>query len=227
MNHPTRFFSLTLLFLAIGVSGFSQKHTHGIVVDSISLKTIPGIHVRIKNKTGGTTTNAQGVFNLFTAPADTLILTFVGYHTFELPLLFEEQDILIRMSEKSILLDEVTITRSRILPSTIVRTKRTMPTATMSKGQAFSSPIDYFSKWQKEKRKLVKYITENDRIKTYVEVINDESLRENIMFEHDLTEKTYYDLLVKFNEQNRLLTYSTNPIDIANALELFFRKNVK
>jgi hypothetical protein len=227
MNHSVRFFSLVLLFLLIVVSGFSQKHTRGIVIDSISLKTLPGVHVRFKNKSGGTTTNAQGVFNLATSPADTLILTYIGFNTLELPLLFEEEDILIRISEKAILLEEITITGNRILPSTIVRTQRTMPTATMSKGQAFSSPIDYFSKWQKEKRKLAKFITENDRIRTYVDVINDELLRENIRYEHDLSEDEYYKLLVKFNEQNRLLTYSNDPIEIADALQAFFRKNVK
>jgi CarboxypepD_reg-like domain len=211
----------------IGVTGFSQKRTRGIVVDSITLKTLPGIHVRIKNKAGGTTSDAQGVFILPTIPADTLILTFVGYYTVELPLLFEEEDILIRMSEKVRMLSEVTITANRILPSVIYRSTRTMPKSTFKKGQAFGSPIDYFSKWQREKRKLVKYINENDRIKTYVDVINDQALRESIMDEYELSESTYYNLLAKFNEQNRVLTYSKDPIEIADALEAFFRRNVK
>lgn len=211
----------------MGVGGFSQKRTRGIVVDSLSLKAIPGIHVRIKNKAGGTTTNSEGVFILPTSPADTLMLTFVGYYSLELPLLFEEEDILIRMNEKVIMLDEVSVTAKRILPSEIVRAKRTMPTAVMEKGQGFSSPIDYFSKWQKEKRKLVKFINENDRVKTYVDVVNDQMLRESIMYELDLSEDKYYNLLSKFNEQNRLLMYSTDPIEIADALEAFFRKNVR
>lgn len=227
MTNFARFLSFIILFLLIGISGFSQKHTRGIVVDSITLKTLPGIHVRIKNKAGGTTTNTQGVFILPTTPADTLVLTFVGYYTVEIPLLFEEEDILIRMSEKVRMLSEVTITANRILPSVIYRTPRTMPKSTFSKGQAFSSPIDYFSKWQKEKRKLVKYINENERIKTYVDVINDQALRESIMDEHELSENSYYNLLAKFNEQNKLLTYSKDPIEIADALEAFFRKHAK
>ncbi len=227
MNKLVRSTFFIILFLFIGAEGFSQKRTRGIVVDSLSLKAIPGIHVRIKNKTGGTTTNSEGVFILPTSPADTLVLTFVGYYTLELPLLFEEEDILIRMTEKVIMLDEVSITASRILPSEIIRTKRTMPTAVMEKGQGFSSPIDYFSKWQKEKRKLVKFINENDRVKTYVDVVNDQMLRESIRYELDLSEDAYYNLLAKFNEQNRLLMYSTDPIEIADALEAFFRKNVK
>jgi hypothetical protein len=227
MNNFARLVFLIVLFLLIGVTGFSQKHTRGIVVDSITLKTLPGIHVRIKNKTGGTTTNAQGVFILPTSPADTLLLTFVGYYSVELPLLFEEEDILIRMSEKVRMLNEVTITANRILPSVIYRSNRTMPKSTFSKAQAFGSPIDYFSKWQREKRKLVKYINENDRIKTYVDVINDQALRESIMDEHELSDNAYYNLLAKFNEQNKSLTYSRDPIEIADALEAFFRKQVK
>jgi len=227
MNHLVRFAFFTILFLSMGFSGFSQKQTRGIVMDSITLKTLPGIHVRIKNKPGGTTTNSQGVFVLPTTPVDTLVLTFVGYNAVELPLLFEEEDILIRMSEKVRMLNEVTITANRILPSVIYRSPRTMPKSTFSAGQGFSSPIDYFSKWQKEKRKLVKYINENDRIRTYVDVINDQELRESIMDEHELSENAYYDLLAKFNEQNRSLTYSRDPVEIAEALEAFFRRNAR
>jgi hypothetical protein len=227
MHSFLRFVFFIVLFLLIGVTGFSQKHTRGIVVDSITLKTLPGIHVRIKNKEGGTTTNAQGVFIIPTSLADTLVLTFVGYYPVEIPLLFEEEDILIRMSEKVRMLSEVTITANRILPSVIYRSNRTMPKSTFSKGQAFSSPIDYFSKWQREKRKLVKYINENERIKTYVDVVNDQALRESIMDEHELSENAYYTLLAKFNEQNKSLTYSNDPIEIADALEAFFRRNVR
>ncbi|HOX83242.1 MAG TPA: carboxypeptidase-like regulatory domain-containing protein [Chryseolinea sp.] len=227
MNHPFRFILFTLLLVSIGVTGYSQKTTRGIVIDSISLKSLPGIHVRIKNKPGGTTTNAQGIFILPTSVTDTLVLSFVGYYTVEIPLFFEEEDILVRMAEKVRMLNEVTITSNRILPSVIYRTTRTLPKSTFSKDQAFSSPIDYFSKWQKEKRKLTKFINENDRIRTYVDVINDQALRESIMDEHELSEGEYYRLLAKFNEQNRVLSYSTNPVEIADALEAFFRKNVK
>lgn len=227
MNHLVRFAFFIILFLSLGVSGFSQQQTRGIVIDSITLKTLPGIHVRIKNKAGGTTTNTEGVFILPTSPVDTLVLSFVGYNTVELPLLFEEEDILIRMSEKVRMLKEITITSNRILPSVIYRSARTMPKSTFSASQGFSSPIDYFSKWQREKRKLVKYIHENDRIKTYVDVINDQLLRESIMDEHELSENEYYNLLAKFNEQNRSLTYSRDPLEIAEALEAFFRRNAK
>ncbi|HPH47451.1 MAG TPA: carboxypeptidase-like regulatory domain-containing protein [Chryseolinea sp.] len=185
MNHPFRFILFTLLLVSIGVTGYSQKTTRGIVIDSISLKSLPGIHVRIKNKPGGTTTNAQGIFILPTSVTDTLVLSFVGYYTVEIPLFFEEEDILVRMAEKVRMLNEVTITSNRILPSVIYRTTRTLPKSTFSKDQAFSSPIDYFSKWQKEKRKLTKFINENDRIRTYVDVINDQALRESIMDEHN------------------------------------------
>ncbi len=227
MNNLFRFFSFTLLLLFIGVSGYSQKKTRGIVIDSISLKSLSGIHVQIKNKSGGTTTNDQGIFILPTLITDTLVLSFVGYYTLEIPLFFEEEDILIRMNEKVRMLNEVIISSNRILPSVIYRSTRTLPKSTFSAGQGFSSPIDYFSKWQKEKRKLTKFINENDRIRTYVDVINDQALRESIMDKHELSESEYYTLLARFNEQNRLLSYSTNPIEIADALEAFFRKNVK
>ncbi|HTE31286.1 MAG TPA: hypothetical protein VK666_12985, partial [Chryseolinea sp.] len=95
----------------------------------------------------------------------------------------------------------------------------------MTTADAFSSPWEYFSKGQKEKRKVTKLISENDRVKTYVDVINNQELREDIMFEHNLTEPEYYNRLAKFNEQSRELLYNTDPMVIVDALKTFFDRN--
>jgi len=218
------FFYVVIFSFASSLQASAQKNTRGIVVDSISLKALPGVHVRIKSTNRVAVTNASGVFQLTTNVADTLILTMVGYNTVELPLLFEEEDMMIRMGEKFQLLNEVTITGNRLFESDIIRSQRSIPHK-MSTTDAFSSPWEYFSRGQKEKRKVVKLINENDRIKTYIQVINNQEIREDIMYEHELTETQYYNTLARFNEQSKNVLYETDPFLIAAALKSFFARS--
>ena len=216
------FWLFTLLSIT-GISGFAQKTTRGIVVDSISMRALPGVHVRVKNSERGAVTNSAGVFTMTTFPADTLVLSSVGYNTLNLPLLFEEEDILIRLSERIRMLKEITITGTRLYESEIIRTPRTQPRK-MTAAEGFSSPWEYFSKGQKERRKVVQLINENDRIKTYIEVIHDQELREDIMGEHGLTEVEFYNSLARFNQQSGDVLYSTDRYTIMNSLKSFFNR---
>ena len=211
-----------LLLVAFAVSGHAQKITHGIVVDSVTLSALQGVHVKIKNSDKGTTTNAKGEFYLTTRPADTLILSRIGYVDLSLPLLFEEEDILIRMKERVRLLQEITISSTRLNPSEIIRAERTMPRK-MSTADAFSSPWEYFTRGQRDKRKTIKLINENNRIRTYVEVINDQLLREEIMEELGLSETEYYNTLAEFNKQSQDVLYVTDRYEIINSLKAFFQ----
>lgn len=210
------------LFLA-SLKVSAQKSTRGIVVDSLSLKALAGVHVRIKSTNRVAVTNAAGVFQLATSLADTLILSMVGYNSIDLPLLFEEEDMMIRMGEKFQLLKEVTITGNRLFESDIIRSERSQPHK-MSTADAFSSPWEYFSRGQKEKRKVVRLINENDRIKTYIQVINNQEIREDIIYEHELTETQYYNTLAVFNTQSTDILYETDPYLIAAALRSFFSR---
>jgi hypothetical protein len=216
------------LFLAfvlmMSLSGFAQKQTHGIVVDSLTMAALQGVHVRVKNSDRGTVTNAKGEFYINTTAADTLLLSRVGYLDLSIPLLFEEEDILIRMKERVRYLKEITISGTRLNPSEVTRSVRTAPRK-MSTADAFSSPWDYFTKGEKDKRKTVKLINENNRIKTYVEVINDMLIREDIMGELGLSETEYYATLAEFNKQSAgTVLYSTDRYEIMEALKYFFRQ---
>jgi hypothetical protein len=219
---PSRILFFTIA-LASTVSCFAQRTTHGIVVDSATLSVLPGVHVRIKNSNRGTSTNAKGEFFITTNSTDTLLLSSVGYLDLVVPLLFEEADILIRMREKFFMLKEVVISSTPLAPTTVTRSVRTMPRK-MSTAEAFSSPWDYFTRGQKDRRKTTKLINENNRIRTYVEVVHDQLLREDIMREFDLTETQFYSTLAEFNKQNRdALLYSTDRNEIISSLKLFFR----
>ena len=198
----------------------------GIVVDSASVAALRDVHVKIKNSARGVTTDLNGVFLIEAAPTDTLVFTRVGYVYFELPLLFEETALFIRLTEHVTVLEEITISASRINPSTITRSPRKAPRP-MSVAEGVFSPIDYFSKWQKEKRKLLKYTQEKDRTIIYLQVVSDQETRESLMEEFELTEEQYYDLLTKFNKQSGTLQYSTSSEEIKKSLKGFLTKMVR
>lgn len=219
-------FYLPVFFLAVSLSAVAQKITHGIVVDSATLVALQGVHVKIKNFEKGTTTNAKGEFYITTRPADTLVLSRIGYLDLAIPLLFEEADILIRLKERVRVLKEITITSTRLNPSEIIRSTRTMPRK-MSTSDAFSSPWEYFARGQRDKRKAVKLINENNRIRTYVEVIHDQLLREDIMDELGLSETEYYITLAEFNKQSQDVLYSTDKNEIISSLKSFFKTRVR
>lgn len=66
----------------------SQQETiTGTVLDAESGETLPGVNILIKGTTTGTSTNQDGEFEL-TVPSlqDTLVASFVGYQTREIPL---------------------------------------------------------------------------------------------------------------------------------------------
>ncbi len=195
-----------------------QSAYRGIVVDSLTLSALPGAHVKIKNTTQGTLANELGVFLIRAKPADTLVISMIGYHPVELPLLFEESGILIRLPERVNLLNEVIITGTRI--TEITRSYRT-PSRPLDAGPV-ANPFDYFSRWQREKRKLARLVEENNRTITYLQVVNDAVVRESIMEEHDLSEPEFYELLVKFNQQNSDVVYSTDRKQIIDSMKKFF-----
>lgn len=201
----------------------AQRNTHGIVVDSITMSALPGVHVRVKNSAEGTSTNARGEFYITTLPTDTLVLSRIGYIELMIPLLFEEEDIIIRMRERVRLLQELTIRSTPLIDEPVIRTERSAPRK-MSTSDAFSSPWEYFARDQKDRRKATKLINENNRIRTYVEVIHDQLLREELMDELQLTEDQYYNTLAEFNKQSQDVLYSTDKTEIIDSLKSFFRR---
>ena len=217
---------LVVLQLDLPLDGCSQTMYNGIVADSSSLEVISGVHIKLKNTHQGTVTNRQGRFSIHASPFDTLVFSFIGYKSLEVTLIFEESTLLIRLRENINLLKEITITASRLSGGEIIRSKRTMPTV-MSDVEGVLSPIDYFSRWQSEKRKLVKVIEEGDRTITYLQVVSDQLIREELMDEFELNEREYFDLLAKFNQQIGAVQYATDPDEIVVALKSFFQKSIR
>jgi hypothetical protein len=213
------------LFL-VSVFAFSliaqaQQTYKGIVVDSATLTGIPTVLVSIKNAQKGVYTNATGNFTLRATTFDTLVFSMLGFRTIELPLFLEEDALLIRMSENIKMLSEITIKATRLYPNEIANRTRQTPRK-MDPYQALQSPFTYFSKTEKEKRKVYRYIEESNKTQTFVQIITDPIVKEIFTKDYDLTDDEYYELLAKFNEMYSAMVYATNPDDIMEALHSYF-----
>ena len=202
----------------------AQKLYTGIVVDSARLTNLPDVHVSVKHSGKITSTSVNGSFMIYATPADTLLFSSVGYISLELPLLFAEDVVFVLMREDRIFMNEVIIKSTRLYPNKIEERSKTTP-RTMSKLEGVFSPFDYFWSLEREKRKLSKIVEENNRTQTYRQVITDPDVKEILMNEYEVSEDTYYQMIVQFNQKQGNVHYFSDPDAIMEALHSFFEKN--
>jgi hypothetical protein len=219
---PLTRYILPILLVALSFTVCAQKKTRVIIVDSATFKPLPAVLVQVKNTTRIHMIDTTGIFSIITKPMDTLILSHIGYKEVMIPLFFEEDAILIRMSEKITVLKEVVVRSRKLYPNEISpRISQTKSTAAGS----IAVPWDYFSRREKDKRLVNKLMQENDRIRTFVEVVTDPSVKTELMNDYDLSEDVYYETLVKFNKTRSPIIYSNDADAIITALHNFFETN--
>src|SRR5690606_23438293 len=74
------------IFIAlIPKSSFSQtlKDIQGKVRDKSDQSSLPGVSVKVKNYPNSTATDASGNFSIQTKATDTLVFSFIGFHSQE------------------------------------------------------------------------------------------------------------------------------------------------
>src|SRR5688572_1003067 len=144
----------------------------GIIVDSVSLVALPNAHIKVKSSGKGLMGGSTGSFAIIATVFDTLVFSCVGYRSLEYPVLLSDEDVLIRLAESFVMLPEVTTVGARLSqPKYGERRSVVSPTPTLAEG--IMSPFTYFSKTEREKRRLIKVREENVKIRTFVEVVND------------------------------------------------------
>lgn len=194
-----------------------------MVVDSVSMAALPNVHITVKHSDKGTYTNASGIFTLSLNVTDTLLFTSLGYEPQELALFLEEDVLFIRLREQVSMLQEITIKATRLYPNQIADRTHSAPRK-MDPYQALQSPFTYFSKTEKEKRKIYRYVEESNKTQTYVQVITDPVVKEIFTKDYNLGDEEYYDRLAIFNQQYRSIQYATDPEVIMEALHSYFSK---
>ncbi|MFD1001830.1 carboxypeptidase-like regulatory domain-containing protein [Ohtaekwangia kribbensis] len=208
------------LFLAnVGITAHAQKQQvyTGIIVDSATFSPLPFVTVRIKNSMRGTSTDVQGNFSISATERDTLVFSLVGYQAIEQPLWNYESSI-IRMTEKGIMLESVTIESKAIGYEGMFDDEN-------AKLARRKLPF-YLSKSKKQKRKLTWLREDNIRAKTYVDVvINNPETKSGLMKKYSLTEDQYYKLLGDFNAQNYTIMYYLTAGELMTLINNFYEKN--
>jgi hypothetical protein len=195
-----------------------QEVIRGIIVDSASFNPLPYVNIKIKNTFHGTNTDTQGNFSVLASRKDTLLISFVGYHTIILPLSDWEPS-MIRMAENKILLNTVTVFATPLDPYQGMFDEQNAQLA--ARKNRF-----YYSRQKKEKRRVGWLREDNLRVKTYVDVvINDPETKNRLMNEHNLTEVEYYAILAKFNEKNYNVMYYLTAGELISLLNRFFEQS--
>jgi hypothetical protein len=228
-----KFLLVTLFSGAICFSASAQKTLKGIVVDSITLNAIPNVSVKLKGTLYGTITNVNGVFSIKVKETDTLVFSSVGFDRIELPVYFGDEVMFVRLTQQVIMLREVTITgrpeaAKKQLPSLKLKSK-SMPWggAMPNSGGGAAVNLDYFSKREREKRKLAKLNAELAQTQTYVEIVTNTEVKQELMDRFSISDSTYYKILTHFNEQHQEVTHSGNQGDILTQLFSFFEAEVR
>jgi len=226
MSGLLKIFAIILFTMGVAYDAVSQRATRVIVVDSVTFEPLPAVFVLAKNSKKSFLAEPTGIFTIQTKPTDTLIISHVGYYPTVIPLFFEEDAIMVRMRPKVTLLDEAVISARKLYPNELnPRTSKVPETKTV--WGTLNKPWEYFNKREKEKRKLVKLMQENDRIKTFMEVITDPSIKEELMEDYAIEETEYYNILVRFNRQKFPVIYSNDSEKIIDALHDFFEKETQ
>ncbi len=197
-----------------------------MVVDSLTLNNLPAVNVKIKNTNRGTSTNPNGIFTILATDKDTLVFSYIGYSKAMVPVNYEDEIMFVRLTEESMMLKEVVI---RDQGFHIVQKYPKSPTLTTTKPLKARSTVGvgvnfaYFSKIEKEKRKLVKVMAVNDKVKMYLTIVTDPDFRSDVMERYNITEERFYDILALYNEKNQEIMYSSNRGLIMNSLLSFFQ----
>ncbi len=226
------FWILILFFLSFAALG--QQSIKGIVVDSVTLNALPGVHVKVKSTNRGAITNQQGVFFLTVMDTDTLVFSSVGYGRYETPVYVEEDVMFVRLAEQPLMLKEIIVRDKRLVlnpkhdPSLKIKTKA-VPWygAVPNGGGGAAVNLDFFSKREREKRKLEKLKAELSSTQVYVEIVTNPDVKQELEDRFSLTDSSYYKILTRFNEKNRNVTHSGDSGEILNALFVFFEINSK
>ena len=96
----------TVLFAVFAIGAFAQNKVTGTVVD-VQGEPIIGASVVVKGTSNGTVTDFDGNFTMKVAPGKTLVFTYIGYQTIELP---AQNGMKVTMKDDAQTLSEVVVT---------------------------------------------------------------------------------------------------------------------
>jgi hypothetical protein len=236
------FLSLALVLFVLGksVAQDGKRVLKGKVIDSISVESLPYVNIRIKNTDQGVSSNIQGQFELTVFPHDTLVFSFVGYYTRERVVPLVGDYLLVHMREEPKVLNPVNVYSSiklKGVPGAPYNPYKLSFKDLNPNSQAYGVvptfgpnlqlPLSFGSKESREFRKLQTDTEKKEKSKTYMELINDPATKQAILEKYPMSEKEYYDILVKFNQSKSSIITGMDAKEIMNVLLYFYRDQTK
>jgi hypothetical protein len=222
-----KFFVFCMVIMGWTHCSFAQTLTKGLIVDSLTMESIPGVHIIIRNPFRSAVSDAQGMFTISTHRGDTLRFSFLGYARTVAVIAGDEDILFVKMRDQSTLLNEIIIRDTPLFSDSKYIQSPTF--SSMKPLQASSVPgsvnFAYFTKEEREKRKLVAKIRDLERVRAYIEIVTDPDIRYRIMTDNSLSEARYYELLAVFNQTRQDVMYSGNPAVILSSLFTYFEKS--
>jgi CarboxypepD_reg-like domain len=226
-----------IAFMLLATSAANaQKLVSGMVIDSLTLNNLVGVHIKVKGSDRAAISDINGIFAITLYPKDTLILSFVGYHKSKVPVHFDNDIMIVRMHEESIMLKEVVIRDRPYLNRKLIHSPTLSTIKPLKAGGAMSPPMGgaaaavnfaYFTREEKEKRKLVAVMKELELVRVYVDIVNDPAFREEVMEQNSISESRFYELLAVFNQKNSDLMRSGHPDLIRSSLFFYFEREAR
>jgi CarboxypepD_reg-like domain len=218
-------FVVGALLLFFSTSVFSQKVIRGFVIDSTSFAPLGYVNIKIKNTFRGTSSDSKGGFSISTARGDSLVFSLVGYNTEEFSAAELEETVIIRMAVQVRELEAITIIGHK---DKSVKAIHLTPKSNLMNYTPYGAGVNlaYFTKLEKEKRKLKLVQAENERIKNYVAVVCSPDVRERICREFGISDDEYYQILAKFNIENMDLRYDVPSEELITILRQYYSSNV-
>lgn len=207
---------LLLVFFLVTFPSFAQISYSGNVLDAFDKKYLEGVSVSIKNK-ASVTTNSRGYFSLEGAAGDTLLLTFPGFIDQRI-LLGSDRFLLIQIQDKARLLPtfqvdaepykfrfkdgKLYLAENEPEQEKSLSKQVSVGTGTSDGGGglAIYGPISYFSKRNTQLRRYEERLEWIKRRQGYLEVIDSDSIRNEMMASYKLDRESWDEIIVRFNE---------------------------
>jgi len=206
---------LFLVFLSV-VTASAQRRYSGNVIDAWDKKYLEGVLVRSSFQEK-TSTNARGYFSINASVGDTLRLSFPGFLETKI-VLTEEQFLFIELQDLARLLptfqvkadpyrfrfkdgklylseDEPVLEKRLSQQVSLGALDRNSP----APGFVISGPISYFSKRNRQLRAYEERMNWERQRAGYLEVIDADSVRIELMQQYRLDRKKWDEMILRFN----------------------------
>jgi hypothetical protein len=234
------FFSL---FLFISTIGNAQSVYNGMVADSTTFVSIPNVNIFIKNSFNGTVSNEHGYFSITAIQTDTIIFSRVGYRTTQYAVSQLAENPMVYLAEEKTMLPSIMVMPKFQIPGLPVippdnpfrnptYTKAYTQILNVPNMQTFGPSYTYkgvfsrYTKYEKERKKLLKIHERNRKAKPYLAIIDDPEVKTDIMNIYSIDENEYYRILTLFHEKNRDTLYELNAKDLISLLHMFYAQNI-